>query len=105
MHKLGRCFICFGDSDAQSKTNLGLGCVAWGRECVVLGLGLGGWVGGGRMEGRVGRFYELGSQSQGASYFDFTPKGCYFSQVGCVKQLRVKSESNQKLGLNALTRT
>ena len=44
MHKLGRCFICFGDSDAQSKTNLGLGCVAWGRECVVLGLGLGGWV-------------------------------------------------------------
>ena len=72
---------------------------------MVLGLGLGEWVGGGRMEGRVGRFYELGSQSQGASYFDFTPKGCYFSQVGCVKQLRVKSESNQKLGLNALTRT
>ena len=41
------------------------------------------------MGGQVGRFYELGSQSDGVSYFDFTPKGWYISQVVCESQLRV----------------
>ena len=33
------------NSYAQSKTDLGVVCVAWGWECVVLGLGPGGWAG------------------------------------------------------------
>ena len=32
-------------SYAQSKIDLGVGCVAWGWECVVLGLQPGGWAG------------------------------------------------------------
>ena len=47
----------------------------------------GGWRWDG--EGQVARFYELGSQSEGARYFRFSFKRWYFSQVGCVSQLRV----------------
>ena len=69
--KVGSCFGCLGHSNALNNINLWPECAAWGRECMVLGLGRRGWVGCGGMWGRVIRFYQLCLESDGASYFDF----------------------------------